>query len=377
MMSLFRKKSSLAFFFSSLALAPAISNAQDYATYGLYPQGTARVSAVGGAFTAVSDDLNGVFYNPAGLAFLESGVSAGGDSNTVDNKEADLNGDGERDGLPYSYFGHALSFRLDQFAFGLGYSAPYAVDLTFSTPNGGFTETRELELGITSLDIAIAYRLNPKWALGMTMRGLTLEERYARFSTDSSITPIDLSTTKSVNNIATFGVSYRHNEKWGLGLTYKQRVRIEVNSEINDQTDGVNWFRSAVLPTKVTFGGFYKPHPRVLLVGDLDWIDGISNAVYVGSELIPQFSKVTVDPSGAWVAHGGIEWQPVEHQFIDVYLRGGFYVEPPRIVGNTARTHKTFGIALRPAFLLIEGTVDTAEDFLNYTLGVGLSFKMF
>ncbi|MCF7945137.1 MAG: hypothetical protein K9L75_06360 [Spirochaetia bacterium] len=54
----------------------------------------ARVFALGGAFTAVSDDVNALFYNPAGLAYLNNGdLRIGGSAFFDFNSELAMNED--------------------------------------------------------------------------------------------------------------------------------------------------------------------------------------------------------------------------------------------------------------------------------------------
>ena len=54
-----------------LLLAPTFALAGGF---NIYEMG-ARATALGGAFTATADDASAIFYNPAGLAWLEEGWS--------------------------------------------------------------------------------------------------------------------------------------------------------------------------------------------------------------------------------------------------------------------------------------------------------------
>ena len=118
-------------FFVGICFAGAIVNAQQnpYGAYSLSPQGSTRILGMGGGFAAISDDASGIFANPPGLAMSRWRWDFASGSNQILNKEADITGDGERDGLPYLYQFSALSARFSNWAFAVGTATPYMMNL--------------------------------------------------------------------------------------------------------------------------------------------------------------------------------------------------------------------------------------------------------
>src|SRR5512143_3597917 len=109
--------------FAAAASAPAPLPAQDLSFYDV----GAKAAALGGAFTARADDITAIFYNPAGLAFLDGvriKTSLGFGSRTINATRSD-NGQ--------TLSGGAGEFRGDFFAswrpvrrmsLGLGFFSP-------------------------------------------------------------------------------------------------------------------------------------------------------------------------------------------------------------------------------------------------------------
>ena len=366
----------LSFFLITMA-PPSLEAAERYGAYGLFPQGPVRVAAMGGAFTAISDDASGIIYNPAGLAFQKYWGDLGGNMNYVANREVDLNSDGIKDGIPYTYLYYAGSLRLGNWGFGLGFSSPFNSIISFSNDSGSFRETREIQLTIVNFSLPIAYRISEQWSVGLTFQLSGLEQRYKFSSTDPTATPINLGTT-GANAYTAIGVAYRPSETYGFGLFYQPEKNFYVDPALNSQTGGVNWFRPVVVPAKTSFGTFLKAHPRLLFAFDVDYFPPIGEAVYVGSELIPgQFIRAEILNKPQYILHGGMEWQIIDSPWWDLYWRFGAYNEPARLTLGTSRAHTTTGFELRFWALTIGASVDTADDFFNGAAGLGLSLKFY
>ncbi|MBX9767755.1 MAG: hypothetical protein K2X47_10825 [Bdellovibrionales bacterium] len=332
---------------------------------------------MGGAFTAISDDASGVVYNPAGLAFQQYWGDLGGNLNYVGNRETDLNGDGIKDGIPYTYAYYAGSLKFGNFGYGIGLSSPYNALIPFESDNAGFKEKREIQMSIASFNLPVAYRLSEHWSLGLTFQLASLEQKYRFSSTDPASVPISVSATGS-NVFTAIGTAYRPSEQFGLGLFYQPEKNFYVDSGLNAQTGGVNWFRSVVVPAKTSFGTFFRPHPRLMFAFDLDHYAGVENTVYVGSELVPGgFKRAEILNQSQYVFHGGLEWLWIDTQWVHFYWRLGAYNEPARLSDGFSRSHTTGGFELRFWTLAISVAIDSAPDFINAAAGVGLSLKFY
>lgn len=346
---------------------------ETYGAYGVFPQSPTRQMAMGGAYVGLSDDISGIVFNPAGFAQGDYWGDLGGNATSVADQEADLNGDGAKDGLPYTYLYYAGGLRLGRLGLGAGFSSPYLVNLSFSGNNGGYTDTRKITLQVTSLDVMLGYRIANGLSAGVTVHGQQLQEQYQLSSTNPS-TAAQNAQTKTSNTTVTSGILFRPNRVWGLGLTYTPFSSFYVDPSLNNSL-GVQWFKSVYIPEKASLGLSFVPSPRWTFVADFDVYGRDPNSVLVGSQLIPQLNRVPIIPDSKYLVHGGLEWNFYDSRMWDFYLRGGGYYEPPRVVGSSGRTHTTFGFGMRYWVISFSVSADLAPTFVNASAGIGLSLK--
>jgi len=336
------------------------------------------VTSMGGAATGLSDDVTGININPAGLVWGKWWGDLGGNINRVSNLEADLNGDTLKDGLPYSYFYYAGALNFGSWAFGLGVSSPYQVELEFAAPNGAFIENRKMELQITSADFPFSLKIGKKFSIGITLHARTLREAYEFRSTDPANPTRDLEQEITRTN-ATLGMAWQMGKRFRLGWSHTFRESYAVDVDMNTQLPTTDfWFRPVIVPAKSRLGMSWIMSDSILYVMDFDYIEPARDAVYVGSELItPGFNRVDIRDKDQFVLHGGFEWHAIETNLWDLFLRWGAYHEPARVVDGISRGHVTLGMEVRFWVLAVAVAVDGAEDFSNTTGGVGISLKNF
>lgn len=361
------------FFFCTLCLA---STGDKYAIYTLTPQGGTRVTGMGGAYAGLSDDVQGINYNPSGLVMGKWWADAGGNANFVLNQEADLNNDGKNDGLPHIYLYYAGALKFGSIAFGTGISSPYHSAIPFESIDGlGFKEKREITLSVSSLDFPIAYRLSKNFSLGVTFHNMFLTESY-KFTSENSSNPALFVEAKTYKPNITYGIMYLNDsESFGFGYSFRPQVLFKVDESLNSRTNGVNWFKSAFLPSRSILGMHWHASQKLTFVFDADYYTSAKDLVYVGSELVAGFNRIEIDPNPKLVFHGGGEFRLVETTMWDVYLRLGGYFEPSRLRGKPGRFHSTQGFEARWWLLVLSAALDTSSNFLNGAGGIGLSFK--
>ncbi|MBU3915689.1 outer membrane protein transport protein, partial [bacterium] len=349
-------------FIISLFLLTSLSAYADYyGTYGLFPQGSAKVSAMGGAYTGYSKDINGVLYNPAGIALADWGIDFGGNANQIINLEADLNNDGIKDGLPFIYYSYSAAFRLGGLILGAGISEPYHVDMDLSGTDGsGYSENRKLSIALVSFNVPVAFRLTENLAIGVTFQTQSLYERYQHTSDNPATTKIDIGANSEETTNAIYGIAWQQSKNVSWGLCYKKGNKFVVDDSLNTQTGGVNWFKSAVFPGVYTLGIAWQPSEYWLITLDADYIEATKDAVYVGSELVAGFNRIEIDPKKKSIFHSGMQWQFAANSWVDAYLRAGTYNEPPRLIDAAERQHTTFGFAARFAVLTAALSIDGA-----------------
>ncbi|MEW6088912.1 MAG: hypothetical protein AB1498_11485 [bacterium] len=76
-----------------LIYKPVLSSENTYLGYTGYVKGSSKVIGMGGAFTGISDDVNSVLYNPAGIVFSETQNIVSFSFATFTDKSIDLSKD--------------------------------------------------------------------------------------------------------------------------------------------------------------------------------------------------------------------------------------------------------------------------------------------
>jgi hypothetical protein len=355
-------------FAEATSFTPASDSSTAYGTYELFPQGSSRAMGLGGAYTSLSDDVSGIVYNPAGLAFGKWRVDAGGTTNRVDNREADVNGDGSGYPSAYNFVLYGVALRLGDWVIATGVSSPYEAD---QDANSSSTKVQ-----ITSIDALLAKRFGENFSAGVTGHAQTLKENY----NDVSGAQLEESSGQITY---TAGAAYRTKD-FGFGGTYTPGTRFKIDSTKNASIQNHStfpyststvFFRDGVIPTKTTFGGFYYFTERFMITVDVDSYDAVKNSLYTGSGSNGSSKSFWFDESSHTLIHGGFEWKLVESKQSTLIWRAGGYQEPRRIVNyGKPREHLTLGVEVRFGPAVLGVAFDQATDFNNTAQGFSISF---
>lgn len=266
--------------------------------FSIYEAG-ARATGLGCAFTATADDGSAMFYNIAGLSFLEGtrvdasfiavapkikhrGVQPAGStgvSETVDQS------------FPIPGFGvtHALN---DRWSVGLGVSAPFGLGVEWEDPEtwvGRYT-SYDVDLQTIYVSPAVSFRVGPQVAvaIGADIGWQHIElNRYvgAQFGGNSewvNAINVALAGSSDLNVTPTIGVMARPTERLSLGAMYHHEKTMKyeggegtltnvapaslaaaVDQEIAD-LGGNDYDLSTELglPHILSLGASYRVHPR-------------------------------------------------------------------------------------------------------------------
>lgn len=336
-------------------------NTNDYGIYGNFPLASTGALGMGGAFTGLSNDVTGMIYNPAGTAFGNWTFDIGSTQNLIINKEVDLTNDDIKDGIPYRFEFSAGAISLGNTILGLGRSTPYHTEIQSSGNDHAYID-------LTGTDVLVAYRLSQKFALGLTWHSEKLKEfihcSYGEWSATAE------------GSFITYGLSFRPTENIGFGLTYNPPRHYEVDSSLNNNIGSMPWFRGAAIPGRTTLGLFFNASGNLTYLIDLDIVEHLENASYVGNP----FSYATtpeIKNEEARIFRGGIEYAITKSQTRSVYWRFGGYREPARVVGAIDRLHITTGLEIRLGLFVVSASMDQASDFSNTAQGISLSLGDF
>ncbi|MBN1211367.1 MAG: hypothetical protein JXA92_02210 [candidate division Zixibacteria bacterium] len=197
----------------------------------------ARPTAMSGAFIGVADDGNALYWNPAGMAFL--------DHHEITASHIDLFGIGIYNNyIAYTYpITDLMAVGLDWFS--LGY------------------EDSELDYNFNKFNFALAYRAYKKLSVGATLKFL------------NTSTSFDNQTLGKGNGwTGDIGALYKHNEKLSVGLS--------VYNLFDGWISYDNGVRAKYCSREIQFGLGYRPVKGLLAAVD------IGNQLCLGGEYVYQ-----------------------------------------------------------------------------------------
>jgi len=355
------------------------SEAQDYGTYVLFPQGSVRVMGMGGASAASIDDATALVFNPAGAALSDWKVDFGGADNKVDNQELGTNfpdtyGTYETEyDAPYSYLFYSGAVRLGSWVIGAGYSNPFFNNYVYVNPISQ-VPIHQFQIKIRSFDAMVARRFGKYFAIGVAGHWETIEQSYQNTSLTGTVAVAGISTSGQ-NSYASIGAVLR-NEVVGVGIAHSPKRHMTVDKSGDDSLAAYNTvaFRDAVIPAKTTVGVSVRVVPRLLIAVDVDQYSAVSNSIYVSSVSTSyEYLKAEVFR----VYHGGLEVNAFEKKWFELILRGGGYREPTRFTNGRDRDHLTYGLEARLGPVVFSIAQDRAPGFNNFSQGLSISLKSF
>ncbi|MGI9282612.1 MAG: OmpP1/FadL family transporter [Endozoicomonas sp.] len=292
---------------SSLAIAVSAGNA----VAGGFEKATlwdAQYSALAGAAVSSVDDSSAIFFNPAGMAFAESNDIALHVSPTFTTTNGPAAGDntfidGETNFSPAGGFTGLFKLN-DKFTMGYGvYAAGGAAskyeDVTVgdsSNPIGGLwpgsspvTGDYSTEIRVIEAGLGLSYRINNNWAVGGTYRLTYATADINMLATkDSPFGKVGASVGyNDMSGLNTFGVRlgamYRSDDnRWGWGINYRSEVDIEADGDYNyrDGTGATvkgDATAKTGLPMQISTGVDYQVAPDWTLFGEITYSEYSNN----------------------------------------------------------------------------------------------------
>lgn len=228
-----------AFALAALAASPALGSG-----FSIYEQG-GRAMGFSGAYTAVTDDPSAIFYNAAGIGFLEGTQIYGG--GTLVMPSSHFVGSDPFPGLgiqenqqvgvlpvPALYFTQRVSPR---FAWGIGLHAPYGLKTKWANPDAftGRYIAIESSLRGFALNPTVAVRVHDKVSVGAGLdlrfssvrlvRRVGLVNPFTQKTTDSAEVVLDSDTATAVGfNV---GVVAKPSPGLSVGAHYRHKVKAD------------------------------------------------------------------------------------------------------------------------------------------------------
>lgn len=288
--------------------------------FGYYEHGV-RATSMAGAYTAVADDVTAIYYNPAGIAFLEGThvyaamhpVSPGFKA-TLAGVTTEVSDDFI---LPASaYVSHRFG---DKLALGIGVFAPYGLEVEWPNNWLGAQIVERVYMATIFVRPTIAYKVNDQLSVAAS-----LDYVYSKIELENlinfSISPM-LPSARVDPFIEGDGSGYgftlsalfKVNEQFNIGVKYQHEVEIDYEGDasftvtptgipILDGTAasvfvGQGVETTVTMPSELLFGVMFKPNEQLILSADLQYTGWSSY-----EELAVNFERgiLEITSSGEW-----------------------------------------------------------------------------
>ncbi|RMG68458.1 MAG: hypothetical protein D6715_02240 [Calditrichaeota bacterium] len=213
------------------------------AGFNIYEFG-ARSSAMGGATVARAWDASTIFFNPAGLAFLDGGQFYGGVTLIVPSAKFvgaapifDSRVHSAKDQV-FPPPGIYLSYKLgSRFAAGVGFTTPFSLGLEWKDDFPGRGVSRDVDLKSFYIHAVGAYELLPNLSIGggldFVKSTVNLKRNVFLFNSPGSpgyeVGTAELDGTSDWKVGFSAALQYRA-DRFGFGVMYRHRINNEFNN---------------------------------------------------------------------------------------------------------------------------------------------------
>jgi long-chain fatty acid transport protein len=303
-----------------------------------------RASGLAGAYTAISDDATGLFYNPSGIVFTEElqlSASANAFHNTtLTYKDLLRGGDWKRESsniIP-NFFG--ITKKIGDSYFGFSYAV---TDFEVENQDSRFTDITDIPLFIvninnnekvTKIGPSYALRINDRWNFGATLYYHNREKelinnQWIRLS-DNSFESQNLYFEASEWGFEpVIGLMWSPTDEISLGLSLRKtfvsssssKTQVTCTSDVGDPLLQPNQCLPVggspidptitrsndkrKLPLNVRVGIAYFPSPRLLYSADLSYYEEVDSSAFSAEEVINIALGIEYYFNAEWAVRGG------------------------------------------------------------------------
>ncbi|MBF0264557.1 MAG: outer membrane protein transport protein [Gammaproteobacteria bacterium] len=243
------------------------------------------------AGTAMSDSSEVVYFNPAGMSFLNSDMQVTGGLTLIDAvtkfQNENTNTSEQTDnpiGTPVSLY--ATKKYDDNLSYGLGIYTPYGNAVEWEQDWAGSHLVNDIELKAIYIQPTISYKINDKYSIGF---GPTYVLGSVEFNRNLSTSLSDANGNRSnvtlnADNIGAWGYNVgflaKPIDKLSIGVGYRSKVVLKARGENADFENLPGTMQSAyadttfdanlVLPAELSLGFAYKLTPKTTLAFDFN-----------------------------------------------------------------------------------------------------------
>ena len=334
---------------------------------------SARGVGMGGAFTALADDVTALHFNPGALAFIAPELMIGGELVIAPRRYVPLLSDGTHGPaqestpiIPLPALGVAGRFSSEgvasRFTLGIGVWNTFGGKVSYER-----TERAALDAvqdAVVEIVPGFAYHVDERFAIGAALRvGVGL------FSVDATQMPLDSSLSAYGLGLSySAGAVFRPIAPLRIGLTWRGPLTIRTSGtgtvEFPTGTEDVDVEHTQRWPQQLSLGVGLVPRPDVRLAAQVDW-SGWSRVDVIAVEFpdnpnLDQRYPVDWNDNISLRAGGEVSVHPA------VALRAGAYFDsnavPDRTIERQYLDDQKFGVATGATLRLRAWRLDAAVD---------------
>jgi long-chain fatty acid transport protein len=253
-------------------------------------------SGIGNAFagaSAVAEDASTIFFNPAGMTYLEGTQVVGAlhliNPNAEFRNKSSIAGLGRPLGseggdagdlgfLPNLYYKRDLTETLK---FGLGVNSPYGLKTEYDANWLGRFQAIKSDLKTININPALAFKVNDKLSLGFGLSAMWIQAELT-----SAVNLVSAESSVKIKGDDwgfgyNLGAIYQVTEDTRLGLSYRSKVNqnLEGTSKspftavngVPTQTLNTDVTASVTLPQSLSLSAFSHLNDKWDLLGDITW----------------------------------------------------------------------------------------------------------
>jgi long-subunit fatty acid transport protein len=303
-----------------------------------------RASGLGGAYTAISDDATGLYYNPAGIVFSEdlqiSATANAYHTTEMTYKDVLNGGDWKRksENVVPNYFG--MTTKLGDGYVGFSYAVPEFAsedqDSEFTSIPGVslFVININNEDKVTKIGPSYAINLNEQWDIGITLyyyerRAELTNNQFIRLPNNQFESSNLYYESNEYGYEPVLGLMWSPNDTMSVGLSIRKtyltsansRTQVTCISDVNNPslqpsqcisvggspadptTTKSNSKRD--LPLNVRVGVAYFPTPQLLYTADISYYEEVGSSTFDAEEVINYALGIEYYFTAEWAIRGG------------------------------------------------------------------------
>lgn len=265
--------------------APMTAQAAGFALIEQSASGMGNAFAGGGA---VAEDASTIFFNPAGMTYVQGTQFAGAihliKPTAEFNDQGSVKGIGRPSGgkggdagdlslVPNFYYKMDLT---DNVKFGLGVNAPFGLKTEYDKDWIGRFQAIKSELKTININPAVAFKINDQLSVGAGISAM-----WAQAELTSAVNLVTSERTSKVKGDDwgfgfNLGAIYQVNEDTRLSVAYRSKVQQHLDGDVrfsisNGPTPNGNVAADITLPETFSVSAFSRLNDKWDLMGDLTW----------------------------------------------------------------------------------------------------------